>query len=430
MTNFHSKFSLKYEKANQFALFLLLLFPVLPIRINSLLIGFVLAFSLLGLFFKSNFKQKFDYRSMLLASSYFIIAISLLYTKEIGIGLYSLEKRAVLVLFPIIFLLKKKPISSNIRELFEKIFVLIVLLFFLYVNGIIIIDFIAALNKGILQGTWVEVIRSQDFQYIYRTYFAKVSNIHPTFASIYMLFAVGIIVLNLLSAEYKEKRVWRIVLIFTIGILFLFSLLLAAKGPLLAFFISILFVLFLRLKRAQFVLTTIGLVLIFTISIFAVPNLKNRVKEVLHPNQTEVISSVSIRKIIHTCSWELIKENWVFGVGVGDIDEALIACYEKYDEEKFTSTFFNTHNEYFNLFLSAGVLGLLSILITLLYPFIESIKLKDYNFLFFIVFIMICFLFENLLSRQKVVLFFAFFYLLYFYHQIDNSKCQQDIQSI
>lgn len=430
MTNFHSKFSLKYEKANQFALFLLLLFPVLPIRINSLLIGFVLAFSLLGLFFKANFKQKFDYRSMLLASSYFIIAISLLYTKEIGIGITSLEKRAVLVLFPIIFLLKKNSISSNIRELFEKTFVLIVLLFLIYANIKTFIDIKAAIDKMVEQWTWTQAFQDERFYYVYRTIFTKVSNIHPTYASIYALFSIGILVNNLLSGNYEGKRVWKIVILFTIVILFLFSLLLAAKGPLLAFFISILFVLFLRLKRTHFVLTTIGLVLIFIISTFTVPNLKNRVKEVIHPNQTEGISSVSIRKIIHTCSWELIKENWVFGYGVGDIDEALSTCYEKYDEEKFASRFFNTHNEYFNLFLSAGILGLLSIVITLLYPFIESIKLKDYNFLFFIVFIMICFLFENILSRQKGVLFFAFFYLLYFYHQIDNSKCQQDIQSI
>lgn len=431
MSNFISKYALKYEKASVFALTLLLFFPVLPIRMNSYIIGFVMLLSLAGLFFQSSRKPAFHFeKPWIISISFFILAISLLYTQNISEGFFELEKRSALIIYPLIFLLRKKQISQKMLQISEYVFIGCILILFTWVNIKIVFSIKEIINEGILVKNWSDILTNESFSFFYRNSFQKFSMIHPTYACILSLFSSGVLIINLLNGDYSDKIKRKIFIFLLIAILILYSFFLAAKGPLLAFVISLVVVLFIKLKKSQFYIVSSSLILIFAIAILILPPLKERVKEVFYPNQTEVISSVSIRKIIHQSSWELIRENGLFGLGVGDVQTNLNKKYETFNEDKVTSGSMNTHNEYFNLWLSAGLAGLLSLLITLVLPLVDSIKRNDLNFVFFLVFISICFLFENILSRQKGVLFFAVFYLIYYFYQVDNKKCPQDIQNI
>lgn len=431
MNNSFFKHDITYEKANEFILSLLLLFPILPIHLNNYVIGFVMLFAVIGLFVKS-YKPVFRLeKSWIITGSFLVLLISMLYTINASAGFFEIEKRAAMVVFPVIFLLRGRLLPKKTVRFYEYVFISVILIFFTWVNINIIISAKQIISEGRIVSTWHDVLTNEQFAFFYRRLFQKFSNIHPTYACIYSLFALGILIIQFLNGEFTNKLKLKIVNALIVLILLIYSLFLAAKGPLLAFIISMVVVLFIKLKRIHFYIISSALVSIFIVAIVVLPPLKDRINEVFHPNRTEVISSVSIRKIIFKSSLQLIKEDGLFGVGVGDVQDNLNRKYQPYHEDKFTTTSYNTHNEYFNLLLSAGVIGIISLLLTLIFPLIAAIKKNQTNLIFFILFISICFLFENILSRQKGILFFTIFYMIYYVHLIDNQKkCQQDTQNI
>ena len=45
------------------------------------------------------------------------------------------------------------------------------------------------------------------------------------------------------------------------------------------------------------------------------------------PSYEGELSSTQTRKEIYNCSLNLLKSNWVFGYGFGDVNEQLLKCY-------------------------------------------------------------------------------------------------------
>lgn len=356
-----------------------------------------------------------DFKAPLtLASVLFILAFSLLYTSNMDAGLFELEKRGVLLIYPIVFLLATQEFPKKFRLRFEYSFALLVLFFFSFVNSRIIIDLFQAVSSGLLGGSVMGIVKSEVFYYLYRTYFEKVSGIHPTYASLYLLFSAGVILVNLISTNPKALR-YKLLKIIALIVLLIYALFLAAKGPIFAFIISILVVLFLKLKRKNFFVITSAIILLMVTAVLVIPTLKNRVVEFTQYDNKEEVNSISMRGIIYSCDWELLKSNTFIGVGAGDVQEELNQCYETYNQPKMLDDTYNTHNEYINMWLSAGILGLAAILILFALPLFSAFRNRDYSYLFFLLFMFVCFMFENILSRQKGVLFFSLFYLVYAY---------------
>lgn len=430
MFKLNAKFTHKYQKATIVAIALLLAFPVLPVLPNSYLIGAVAGFLLLGLFIKPARLQDYPFkRPWILSGIYLVLVLSLLYTQDFNEGIYALEKRAALVIFPLIFFLKRDKINQSTLRIYENIFIALIFIFFTWANIKIALAINDYIQEGSVINSWQGALQNDLFSFFYRTRFEKISNIHPTYAGILVLFSAGILSVRMLNGAYNSNKKLKAVVLIFMFILILYGFFIAAKGPLLAFVIALIIVSFICLKRSMFYWITGGILILFVASVFLIPPVKNRAKELLVFDKEDVVSSVSIRKVIYQTSWGLVKEHGVLGVGVGDVQNQLDERYQKYDIEEIKHDSLNTHNEYLNMWLSAGLSGVLVMVLALGVPLWESIKKKNANFIFFLSFMMIVFLFENILSRQKGVLFFALFYLIYYYHLIETETCRQDIQS-
>ena len=429
MFKFNTRFTLFYEEATLIAVGALLAFPVLPVLPNSYVIGIITGFLLLGIFIKPIQRKMYRFQwPWLLSSIYIVLVLSLLYTQDFQEGIYALEKRAALVIFPLIFFLRRGKMNQRTVHIYENIFIAIIFLFFTWVNIKIVLDIQNYIREESLVNSWQGALQNDLFSFFYRTRFEKISNIHPTYAGIFALFSAGILCVRMIDGFYSSRKA-KTVVIFLIFIQLGFGFFIAAKGPLLAFVVAFVTVAFVRLKRSRFFLIAGSLLILFITSVLLIPPLKDRAKELLVINKEDVVSSVSIRKVIYKTSWSLAKDEGLFGVGVGDVQNHLDKRYQKYDIEEIREDSLNTHNEYMNMLLSAGLLGVFTMILTLGLPLFESIKKKEANFIFFLSFMMIVFLFENILSRQKGVLFFALFYLIYYYYLIDKETCRQDIQS-
>jgi len=109
----------------------------------------------------------------------------------------------------------------------------------------------------------------------------------------------------------------------------------------------------------------------------------------------------------------IIKENFWFGVGTGDVADAFRDYYEKTDSKLDKRWRLRAHNQYITFLLTFGIFGFLWIMFSLIYPVFQEKKWTDY---FFIVFFIIGFLSmmnEDTLETHIGNSFFSFFYAFF-----------------
>ena len=179
----------------------------------------------------------------------------------------------------------------------------------------------------------------------------------------------------------------------------------------------------LKIKHYLIFLSITGLILF---SIFKNPYLKERMR-ISENIETTVkkLKAYEPRYIIWQCNFELIKDNFLVGLhSHRNLQNALDDCYiDKIDKEKklkfYTSSGFNTHNQFFDILLVGGLLSFIVFIAALIIPFI---RYHHYDqiltiFLLFTAF----FLVENVLLRQTGCFLFGIFGALsYQYDRQEN----------
>lgn len=106
---------------------------------------------------------------------------------------------------------------------------------------------------------------------------------------------------------------------------------------------------------------------------------------------------------------KIIQQNWLMGVGTGDIQVAFDQQYEKDNSKLFRENRLRAHNTYLTVWLTFGVFSLL--FFYMLGTFLKSMIIEN-NYLgfAFILIAIITFFIEDTLETQTGVTFFSFFY--------------------
>jgi O-antigen ligase len=235
---------------------------------------------------------------------------------------------------------------------------------------------------------------------------------HPIYGSIFISIA-----LFFGFQELKNRKNIYLKIILFCGVLFMFYILflLSRKGIILGFIGSLLAGVFIRLKKISLKKTTlISILAILGVSLLT-PVLKTRFKEVFHETTYKEINSnnsSSIRYGVYNCVTKVIKNNWWFGYGIGDVQDELLKCY-KNESKILVDGNYNSHNQYFSYTLSSGVIGAFFLISILISTILVGIKNNKSIIVFIITFYSIALLFENILERQSGIILFMFF-LSYF----------------
>ena len=108
-------------------------------------------------------------------------------------------------------------------------------------------------------------------------------------------------------------------------------------------------------------------------------------------------------------SLQIIKDNWLIGVGTGDMNYAFKEQYEKMDSNLTSKWRLRSHNQYLSITIGFGIIGLFWFLIFLFYPPIREKQLFDYLYFVFLVIFLISMLTEDTIETQAGVTFIAFF---------------------
>jgi hypothetical protein len=106
----------------------------------------------------------------------------------------------------------------------------------------------------------------------------------------------------------------------------------------------------------------------------------------------------------------IIKDNWLTGVGTGDMNEAFQQQYEKMHSKLAPDQRWRSHNQFLSILTGFGIFGLIWFLFSILYPPIVTGKFNDYFFLVFFIIAMLSMIPGDTIESQAGVTFFAFFY--------------------
>lgn len=113
---------------------------------------------------------------------------------------------------------------------------------------------------------------------------------------------------------------------------------------------------------------------------------------------------------------KMLKANWIYGTGTGDIHNDFINAYDTYNSKLSEEFRIRAHNQYLIFFVTFGILGGIICLLCFIYPIWQLKKQHSYYYVAFILCIAVSFTWGNTLETQAGLTFFAVFNPLLLFH--------------
>jgi O-antigen ligase len=397
-----------------FLISLVFLFPILKENLSSFSVILLFVNTLIYIISTKNYNF-FKFQTFLLTIPFWIILLSSITSKNFEISLIHIQRSSLFLIMPVMF--------SIIPDTFfdkKKIELYILVL----KNVCLIIAFIYVFSFLINVPSWQYNVvfnnESRFRNYIYNDF--KLFIIHPTYyTSVLILCSAHSFDLALRKRNYFQ-------LIYVVCFL-LITIFLLSKLNLVFMALLIIVMVFIRgaykfKTKLFFAISLTSLIIVFC---FFTPGIKERFTEIfnsfnLRP-KNEVYDSTNLRKAIFDSSIKIAKENWAFGVGFENLQDKLNQTYkESYSSSFYENHNYMTHNYYFYIFLSSGIIGLLFYLFYLINIII--ICVKSNVFLFNVVLLnalIVCFI-EDYFFRQYGILYFNLMLMCFVRYSEKNTK--------
>lgn len=399
---------------NQIFLFFLCALPMslpFPMKINNILIVSTLVIWIAG----GGFSEKF---SKLKRSPLFFLFISLFLIQIIGLPRNNyvnnswtpIERSLSLLLLPMI-LFSSGPFTKKHFNNILKFFILGCL-------SSMIFCFIYAIYKH----TQIDY----DFEWnIFTVELNHVVDVSHVYFGMYLSFASFAAVYIFIDEKNKYSL---LSLILFIATSILFMLAITSKIAFLGLLLIGLFIGSLTIDiRKNILKIAIGGVasFIFIFLIFKnVKHVERRFKEGFNYSLDSIANDKynysSTRMGPLKCALILAKEHWLLGVGTGDQEYMMGNCYMQNNLDQLIE--FNAHNQYLDYLISHGITGLLLFVICLTIPLYLAFRKRNYLYVSFLLLFLLCNCTENILHRNKGIVFFAFFNSFLAVHMISGYK--------
>lgn len=347
----------------------------------------------------------------LLIAFYLLHILGLLYSQNMDNGLFVLEKKMALLVFPLLLFPAWQNLPSDERSTLP-----------FRIGVITIFSSIAFLVLAVIKALF-----NNDALAFHRDYFASIPYV---FYSIY--FATGsLLLLNSLYDRWQNSKakipVLLLFVVYSLGMLVLIS----SKTGILAYVTGLGYFLYKRLpSRRMFYASVAGLILSSVLLLAAYPTTLNRFLE-LSKNLTvvkedtltdpEEFTGLNLRlyfwKSSITQLWE--DNRLIAGIGTGDGQDYLNMVYAKHHLDKYGYTDFDAHSQWIMTLLQLGLLGVGLLAAIFLIGARLARRFRSLDFLFF-AWIVFCFsLSESVLESNKGVVFFALLFSMFCAH--DNK---------
>jgi O-antigen ligase len=436
--------------------FFLLLILVIGVGLQIILYKIALIALLLQWLIGNDFKHKFTklkQNNFALASIvlYFLYSISFFWSDNNELAVTDIILKSPLLILPLILLSQK---SLSVKQL-----------------NLVFLSFALSSIFLNLYSLFESYLGYLDTNNINKFYYSNLTrNMHTSAQSMFTCFSIVLFTYLFI----KERFISNWITYSTVVIQMIFVFLLSSRMQILIMIVIVpVYLISYYYKRNK-----IFLGLLYTLIIFGFSYLIISTPSILNSRYNKTVSQINSigvdngnsdpRKFIWSQGLEVIKNHWLVGTGVGDINDVLVSRYSKlildnptaddlvdstiveiqkdnkivsflkqssinsnntYENEvsdyakntleRRNNQFkqarkreYNLHNQYLQTFAEIGVFGFLLLGFLLVYPFILSIKNKDYLAISFLFILGASFLTESILERQAGVAFCALFYAL------------------
>ena len=356
----------------------------------------------------SVFREKQRMLTFSFASLYVFYMIGMLYSTNMDYGWFDLQVKLSLILFPLIFatIAGDFPVQKLMTGVYKS-FIAGCLMATLILFGIAAVDFIG----------------SRDPAVFYYTRFSRF--IHPSYLSMYLNLAVTILAYYLIRREHPLTG--RIRILLTV-LLFYFSaviFLLSSKAGIFSLlFLSLMIIIYFLVIHRQVwkgILFLFLAVILFYAGFSFLPVTAKRFKNTesalsgQKKLSSEQMESNSERLVVWKAGLEVIRKHPVFGVGTGDVKDALLSEYQKENKVLVYNMRLNAHNQYLQTYIALGILGVLLLIFLLIMPGWMAIRRIHFIYFSFLAVFAFNILVESMLEVQAGVIYYAFFNSLLFF---------------
>jgi O-antigen ligase len=233
----------------------------------------------------------------------------------------------------------------------------------------------------------------------------------------YLVFAMSIIVILLSNDQIKSKRIKYFMLFLLIWFVFYIILLTAKAGIISMLLISILLILYWTIKKKKIIISVFILltfILLVGFSISKLSFLSNRVNATIETLNNPTIDKNkedgTVQRIeIWKTSFQIIKDNFLIGVGTGDVKDELLKYYDEKGMIFAKSNHLNAHSQYLQTFVTLGIIGFLALISLFIFPSLFAFKSRNFIYLFFLMIVAINISVESMFENQAGVVFYTFF---------------------
>lgn len=315
---------------------------------------------------------------------YVLHAIALLYTRNLNEGLFSLEIKISLFIFPLVFY--SVSFSRGHIHFFVKAFIAGCLL-------------CCALCLGRAAWMWLSA-RENYFYYSLLGWFQ-----HPSYLAMYLTFCCcALLLMNVWSRRIK---LWLIVFFSA------FIIMLSSKTGIIIHFVSMLLcVVFLQQNKKHVLMAIAAMFALIVLIMICVPGMRQRFDTALKANHEARVDkttseSTAVRLLIWNEAMQVMKEHPLMGVSPGDANDEL---YQRYQTNGLSGAFehrLNAHSQYFQTSIGLGMLGLASLLSVFVFPLLRQ---KGRLKLMFLLIVFLHFFTESMLQTMAGCIFFGYFY--------------------
>ena len=402
-------------KCNAYLSYLFVISLPLYIKSTSIIIIIWILCFIIRLIKEVKVKFTFALPQKILLAFYLLYIIGYFFSENKHAALFSLEVKLSLLVFPLL-------IASD--TLFFKKYFNRILLFF--VAGVAF-SALFCFFKSVWLSTFFTsngiVFNAVDPQYYFWTYggnrfrYLGLSYLlHPTYFSVYILFALVISVHFLNSDIFKNKYLllsFKILIPFFILMIYLLS----SKAVIVTtLFVLVIFSILFFKKINNVLVKIVSIITILVLIYIALDNprfvaIKQTINNPAAVFDNSKDGSFVSRIHIWKAAINIIKQNFLFGVGPGDTNSELTDMYEKFNYKAPVFRKSNAHNQYLETFIDTGILGFLFLIVLLFLPFFIRSK-NAFVFSLFLFIMAFNFLFESMLNTRAGVIFFGFFYSL------------------
>ncbi len=411
-------------KLNYLSLCFLACFPVIHMKVTVYAIILFTALAILsGIVAKTySFRGVRAKEFVILFLPFLLILVRTWLGDKSEASLFYLEVSLSLAAFPVAWFFSSAHSGMRKKQLINWIFILSSVVIVLYGELVVWSKLLQHLGPGKFWKSTAQMLSDPSLPFHIRTVFEEAVSLHPTYAALFIGMSLLLITDTLLGNFKNFSAKTKTGLITLILLMLFMQLILASRTPFLGTMAGTLLLVFLHFrKKILAVYAALGIVLAGILMVWLVPTFSARFREISISNTSlpteQHENSFNLRTGIYKCSMDIIRENWLTGIGPGNVQDRLNSCYSAISPEVYEEKNYNTHNQFLDYWAGLGIAGLLSLLLIFGYSFIANLQRGNKAAVALTLLLFIACLTENILTRQNGVVTFAFFIGLNFFTQ-------------